>query len=150
MRGTRASYKISRLEVIFMGPWAGAEPALPSLVLFPAGKSTNKFISRLKVIFMAPWGPGAGLPFLYPLTRLVGRHCFCGVAPYRNGLPGRGDLPRPRGRLIRCLRNREQLVEDVSAKGQRLAPFGASEKELLPRGGPLGPFRWVGSLKSIT
>ena len=36
-RGNRASYKISRLEVIFMGPRAGR-----FLVLFCAQKSTNK------------------------------------------------------------------------------------------------------------
>ena len=62
-----------------MGPWAGR-----FLVLFPAGKSTNKFISRLKVIFVAPWGTEPVLPFLYPLARFLEPHRFCTVAPLRN------------------------------------------------------------------
>ena len=34
---------------------------------------------------MGPWGTEPVLPFLHPLTRLVGPHCSCNVALLRNG-----------------------------------------------------------------
>ena len=85
----RASYKISRLEVIFMGPWAGAlfrpfsgaRKRAPSSPLARAGTLPQTGVRHIRY-----WrnkgttcfghsrkrraGPKLGLPTHYPLTRL--------------------------------------------------------------------------------
>ena len=85
----------------FTGPFAPSIKSLPSgkeFLLFECGDRTSYKISRLEVIFMGPWGTEPVLPFLYPLTRLVGPHYFRTVALQRNGtepvFPSLGPLTR--------------------------------------------------------
>ena len=86
----RASYKISRLKVIFVAPWhrAGAPLSLPvstipGATLFAHGRALA--LPSLVLFLASEKGPLPGGGTLCPLARLIEPHYFRTVALLRNG-----------------------------------------------------------------